>query len=67
MIYGLFIIFHLIKFVDSFYFFCAQLLLQKVGNSSCRLKDTGKPHAQSTLYQWILATSQDQAEPTLEK
>lgn len=67
MINGLFILFHLIKFVDSFFLFCAQLLLQKVGNSSYQLKDTAKPHAPSTLYQWILATSQDQAGRTLEK
>ena len=45
----------------------SQLLLQKVENSSYRLEDTGRPHAQSTLYQWILAAPQDQAEPTLEK
>jgi len=45
----------------------SQLLLQKVENSFYRLEDTAKPHAQSTLYQWILAAPQDQAEPTLEK
>jgi hypothetical protein len=45
----------------------SQLLLQKVGNSSYQLEDTARPHAQSTLYQWILAAPQDQAEPTLEK
>lgn len=66
MINGLFILFHLIKFLDYFPP-CAQLLLQKVGSSSYQLKDTARPHALSTLYQWILATSQGQAEHTLEK
>lgn len=49
------------------FFLPVQLLLQKVENFSYQQEDTARPHAQSTLYQWILAAPQDQAEPTLEK